>query len=90
MGLPKQLVWCQPFPGPGLGIRIIGDITKEKIKILQEADYILRDEMHKNGYENNLAQFFCVLPDVKTVGVMGDHRTYNNLIIIRAITTDTL
>ena len=88
LGLPHELVWRQPFPGPGLGIRIIGEITKPKIRLLQEADYILRDEMHKNEYENNLAQFFCVLPDVKTVGVMGDHRTYDNLIIIRAVTTD--
>ena len=88
LGLPKELVWRQPFPGPGLGIRIIGEITKERIKLLQEADYILRDEMQKNGYEKNLAQFFCVLPNVKTVGVMGDHRTYDNLIIIRAVTTD--
>ena len=88
LGLPKELVWRQPFPGPGLGIRIIGDITKDRIKLLQEADYILRDEMSKNGYEKELAQFFCVLPNVKTVGVMGDHRTYDNLIIIRAVTTD--
>ena len=88
LGLPKELIWRQPFPGPGLGIRIIGDITKEKIKILQEADAILREEMHNNGYEKELSQFFCVLPNVKTVGVMGDHRTYENLIIIRAVTTD--
>ena len=88
LGLPKELVWRQPFPGPGLGIRIIGEVTKEKIKLLQEADYILRDEMHKNGYEENLSQFFCVLPGVKSVGVMGDHRTYENLVIIRAVTTD--
>ena len=82
------MVWRQPFPGPGLGIRIIGEITEEKIKLLQEADFILRDEMSKNGYEKNLSQFFCALPDVKTVGVMGDFRTYDNLIIIRAVTTD--
>ena len=88
LGIPKNLVWRQPFPGPGLGIRIIGEITKEKIQLLQDADAILRDEMHKNGYEKNLSQFFCVLPNVKTVGVMGDHRTYENLIIIRAITTN--
>lgn len=88
LGIPKELVWRQPFPGPGLGIRIIGEITKEKIKLLQEADYILRDEMAKNGYEKNLSQFFCALPDVQTVGVMGDHRTYDNLVIIRAVTTD--
>lgn len=88
LGLPKELIWRQPFPGPGLGIRIIGEITKEKIKLLQDADAILRDEMQKNGYEKNLSQFFCALPDIKTVGVMGDHRTYDNLVIIRAITTD--
>lgn len=88
LGIPKELVWRQPFPGPGLGIRIIGEITEEKIKLLQEADFILRDEMSKNGYEKNLSQFFCALPDVKTVGVMGDFRTYDNLIIIRAVTTD--
>ena len=88
LGIPKELVWRQPFPGPGLGVRIIGEITDEKIKLLQDADYILRDEMARNGYEKNLSQFFCVLPNVKTVGVMGDHRTYENLIIIRAVTTD--
>lgn len=88
LGIPKELVWRQPFPGPGLGIRIIGEITDKKIKLLQDADAILREEMHKNGYEKNLSQFFCALPDVKTVGVMGDHRTYDNLIIIRAVTTD--
>jgi GMP synthase (glutamine-hydrolysing) len=88
LGIPKELVWRQPFPGPGLGVRIIGEITSEKIRLLQEADWILRDEMAKCGYESELAQFFCVLPGVKTVGVMGDHRTYENLIIIRAVTTD--
>lgn len=88
LGIPKELVWRQPFPGPGLGVRIIGEITAEKIKILQDADWVLRDEMAKNGYEKNLAQFFCVLPGVNTVGVMGDHRTYDNLVAIRAVTTD--
>lgn len=88
LGLPKELVWRQPFPGPGLGIRILGEITEARIKLLQEADYILRDEMHRNGYEKNLAQFFCVLPDAKSVGVMGDHRTYEEIVIIRAVTTD--
>ncbi len=88
LGIPKELVWRQPFPGPGLGVRIIGEITAEKIKVLQEADWVLRDEMAKNGYEKNLAQFFCVLPGVKTVGVMGDHRTYDHLVAIRAVTTD--
>ncbi|MBQ9531690.1 MAG: glutamine-hydrolyzing GMP synthase [Eubacterium sp.] len=88
LGIPKELVWRQPFPGPGLGVRIIGEVNEEKVKILQEADAVLRDEMAKCGYENNLAQFFCVLTGVKTVGVMGDHRTYENLIAIRAVTTD--
>ena len=88
LGIPRQLVWRQPFPGPGLGVRIIGEITREKIEILQNADWVLRDEMAKNGYEKNLAQFFCVLPGVSTVGVMGDHRTYDHLIAIRAVTTD--
>ena len=88
LGLPHDLVWRQPFPGPGLGVRIIGEITAKKIEILQEADWILRDEMAKNGYESELAQFFCVLPGVNTVGVMGDFRTYADLIAIRAVTTD--
>lgn len=88
LGIPKELVWRQPFPGPGLGVRIIGEITQDKIKVLQDADWVLRDEMAKNGYESQLAQFFCVLPCVSTVGVMGDHRTYDHLIAIRAVTTD--
>lgn len=88
LGIPHELVWRQPFPGPGLGVRIIGEITKEKIKVLQEADAVLRDEIAKSGIESQLKQFFAVLPDVKTVGVMGDHRTYDHLIGIRAITTD--
>lgn len=88
LGIPKELVWRQPFPGPGLGVRIIGEITKEKVKILQEADAIFREEMANSGYEKELSQFFAVLPGVKTVGVMGDHRTYDELIALRAVTTD--
>ncbi len=88
LGIPKELVWRQPFPGPGLSVRIIGEITAEKVKILQDADAIFREEMAKTGYEKNLSQFFAVLPDVKTVGVMGDHRTYDHLIALRAVTTD--
>ena len=88
LGIPRELVWRQPFPGPGLGVRVMGELTAEKIRIVQDADWVLRDEMSKNGYESQLAQFFCVLPDVKTVGVMGDHRTYEDLIAIRAVTTD--
>lgn len=88
LGIPHDLVWRQPFPGPGLGVRIIGEITEEKIKILQEADAVFRDEIKKSGIEDQLKQFFAVLPDVRTVGVMGDHRTYDHLIAIRAVTTD--
>ena len=88
LGIPHELVWRQPFPGPGLGVRIIGEITEEKIKILQEADAVFRDEIKKSGIEGQLSQFFAVLPDVQTVGVMGDHRTYDHLIAIRAVTTD--
>ena len=88
LGLPDGMVYRQPFPGPGLGVRIIGEITAEKVRILQEADWVLRDEMAKTGYETQMAQFFCVLPGVSTVGVMGDHRTYDHLLAIRAVTTD--
>ena len=88
LGIPKELVWRQPFPGPGLGVRIIGEITKEKIKVLQDADAVFRDEISRSGIEKELSQFFAVLPDVRTVGVMGDHRTYDHLIAIRAVTTD--
>lgn len=88
LGIPSELVWRQPFPGPGLGVRILGEITAEKIKVLQEADAVFRDEIKKSGIEKKLSQFFAVLPDVRTVGVMGDHRTYDHLIAIRAITTD--
>lgn len=88
LGIPKELVWRQPFPGPGLGVRIIGEITKEKIKVLQDADAVFRDEISRSGIEKELSQFFAVLPGVRTVGVMGDHRTYDHLIAIRAVTTD--
>ncbi len=88
LGLPHDLVWRQPFPGPGLGVRVIGEVTAERVRILQEADAILRDEMDKNGYAPQMSQFFAVLPGVKTVGVMGDERTYSELVAIRAVTTD--
>lgn len=88
LGIPKELVWRQPFPGPGLGVRIMGEITEEKIRILQEADAVFRDEIEKSGIAQELRQYFAVLPDVHTVGVMGDHRTYEHLIAIRAVTTD--
>ncbi len=88
LGIPKELVWRQPFPGPGLSVRILGEITAEKIRLVQDADAVLRDEMDKCGYAENLSQFFAVLPDAKSVGVMGDHRTYEDIIILRAVTTD--
>ena len=87
-GLPHDLVWRQPFPGPGLGVRVIGEVTAERVRILQEADAILRDEMESCGYADKMSQFFAVLPGVKTVGVMGDERTYCELVAIRAVTTD--
>ena len=88
LGIPHELVWRQPFPGPGLGVRVIGEVTAERVRILQEADAVLRDEMKKSGYDEHMAQFFAVLPGVKTVGVMGDARTYAELVAIRAVTTD--
>ena len=88
LGLPRELVWRQPFPGPGMGVRVIGEVTAERVKILQDADAILRDEMDRCGYSDRMSQFFAVLPGVKTVGVMGDERTYSELVAIRAVTTD--
>ncbi len=88
LGIPKELVWRQPFPGPGLGIRIIGAITEEKIDILQRADAIFREEMEKGGYADKLSQYFAVITDLRSVGVMGDHRTYERLLVLRAVTTD--
>jgi GMP synthase (glutamine-hydrolysing) len=89
LGLPERLVWRQPFPGPGLAIRIVGgEATKERLDVLREADAILQDEIRKAGLYRELWQSFCVLPDVRTVGVQGDERTYGNLIVIRAVTSD--
>jgi GMP synthase (glutamine-hydrolysing) len=89
LGLPKKLVWRQPFPGPGLAIRIVGgEATRERLETLREADAILQDEIRKAGLYRELWQSFCVLPDVRTVGVQGDARTYGNVIVIRAVTSD--
>ena len=88
LGLPHDLVWRQPFPGPGLGVRVVGEVTAERVRILQEADAVLLDEIAKSGYDSQLSQYFAVLPGVRTVGVMGDARTYSELIAIRAVTTD--
>ena len=89
LGLPRRLVWRQPFPGPGLAIRIVGgEATAERLEILREADAILQDEIRKAGLYRELWQSFCVLPDIRTVGVQGDSRTYGNVIVIRAVTSD--
>jgi GMP synthase (glutamine-hydrolysing) len=89
LGLPERLVWRQPFPGPGLAIRIVGgEATRERLEILREADAILQEEIRKAGLYRELWQSFCVLPDIRTVGVQGDTRTYGNVIVIRAVTSD--
>jgi GMP synthase (glutamine-hydrolysing) len=88
LGLPDEIVWRQPFPGPGLGVRIIGEVTPERVAILQEADAIVRQEIHDAGLDREIWQAFAVLADIRSVGVMGDERTYAHPIIIRAVTSD--
>jgi GMP synthase (glutamine-hydrolysing) len=88
LGLPDEIVWRQPFPGPGLGVRIIGEVTPEKVAMLQHADAIVREEIRKAGLEREIWQAFAVLPDIRSVGVMGDERTYGHPIIIRAVTSE--
>lgn len=88
LGLPEYLVSRQPFPGPGLAIRIIGDITKEKADTLREADFIFRDEIAKAGLDGSINQYFAVLTNTRSVGVMGDGRTYDYTLALRAVTTD--
>ncbi|MGI8754395.1 MAG: glutamine-hydrolyzing GMP synthase [Acidimicrobiales bacterium] len=88
LGLPDEIVWRQPFPGPGLGVRIIGEVTPDKVAILQRADAIVREEVRSAGLEREIWQAFAVLPDIRTVGVMGDERTYGYPIIIRAVTSE--
>jgi GMP synthase (glutamine-hydrolysing) len=88
LGLPDEIVWRQPFPGPGLGVRIIGEVTRDKVAILQEADAIVREELRVASLERDIWQAFAVLADIRSVGVMGDERTYARPIIIRAVTSD--
>lgn len=88
LGLPEEIVWRQPFPGPGLGVRIIGEVTPDKVAVLQEADWIVRDVLRSAGLERKIFQSFAVLPDIRSVGVMGDERTYGYPIIVRAVTSE--
>ena len=87
LGLPDYLVNRQPFPGPGLGIRIIGEVTEEKVKIVQDADAIYREEVAKSGVSAKLGQYFAALTNMRSVGVMGDGRTYDYAIALRAVLT---
>ena len=87
LGMPENMVYRQPFPGPGLAVRIIGEITREKIALLQEADYIFRDEIAKAGLTRRTDQYFAVLTDMRSVGVMGDYRTYDYTVALRAVNT---
>ena len=87
LGIPEKLVFRQPFPGPGLGIRIIGEVTAEKVKIVQEADAIYREEIAKAGLDKTIGQYFAALTNMRSVGVMGDERTYDYAVALRAVTT---
>jgi len=89
LGMPERLVWRQPFPGPGLAIRVVGgEATRERLDVLREADHILQEEIRAAGLYRELWQSFCVLPDVRTVGVQGDERSYGYVVVIRAVTSD--
>jgi GMP synthase (glutamine-hydrolysing) len=88
LGLPERMVWRQPFPGPGLAIRIIGEVTNERLEILREADAILQEEVRRAGLYRELWQSFAVLPAIRSVGVQGDERTYAYPIVIRAVTSE--
>lgn len=87
IGMPEKMIWRQPFPGPGLGIRVIGDITEEKLRIVRETDYILREEFKNYEIDRDVWQYFTVYTPLKTVGVKGDERTYDNVVAIRAVST---
>jgi GMP synthase (glutamine-hydrolysing) len=89
LGLPTEIVWRQPFPGPGLAVRIIGEITPERLALLREADAIVREEITRAGLDREIWQVFAVLlADVRSVGVMGDERTYGHPVILRAVTSE--
>ncbi|HLN06735.1 MAG TPA: glutamine-hydrolyzing GMP synthase [Acidimicrobiales bacterium] len=88
LGLPAEIVWRQPFPGPGLAVRVVGEVTPERVEILREADAIVLEEIRRDGLDDELWQWFAVLPAVRSVGVMGDERTYAYPIVIRAVTSE--
>ena len=87
LGLPENIVWRQPFPGPGLGIRVLGELTKEKLDLLRDADAIFREELHQAGLDREINQYFAVLTNMRSVGVMGDGRTYDYTIALRGVVT---
>ena len=87
LGIPEYLVYRQPFPGPGLGVRIVGEVTAEKVRIVQDADYIFRSELEKAGISRNLGQYFAALSNMRSVGVMGDFRTYDYAVVLRSVNT---
>ena len=87
LGIPDYLVWRQPFPGPGLGIRVIGSLTKDKLDMLRDADAIFREEIISAGLRKECSQYFAVLTDMRSVGVMGDERTYDYTVALRSVST---
>ena len=87
LGIPDYLVYRQPFPGPGLGIRIIGEVNAEKVRIVQDADYIYREEIAKAGLDREINQYFAALTNMQSVGVMGDERTYDYAVALRGVKT---
>ena len=87
MGIPEHILWRYPFPGPGLAIRVLGEVTEERLRVLRDADRIVRDELERAEMEHYIWQAFAVLLPVRSVGVMGDERTYENVIAVRAVSS---